>query len=488
MMMIELHDNSLLQTGLFIGGDWRKAGTGETFSVTDPATGDVVAECAKGSVEDAEAAIAAAEAARFDWAARPAKERAGILENFYRLIVENADDLAQILTAEQGKPLAEARGEILYGAAFFEWYAEEAKRVYGETIPAPSRGQRMLVLRQPIGVCAAITPWNFPMAMIARKAAPALAAGCTMVLKPATATPLSALALGELARRAGVPDGVFSIVPGPASTVGDTLVASDAVRKITFTGSTDVGRSLMSRAAGNIKKLSLELGGNAPVLVFEDADIDVAVRGAIASKFRNAGQTCVCANRIYVHDAIYDRFSEAFTRAVKAMKVGAGTEAGAEIGPMIDEAALEKVEEHVSDCVDKGGTVAAGGQRHALGGTYYEPTVLTGATQSMLIAHEETFGPVAPLFRFSDEAEAIQLANDTEYGLAAYLFTRDAARQWRVGEALDFGVVGVNTGITSYEGAPFGGMKASGVGREGSRHGIDEFLETKYLCIGEIGS
>lgn len=486
MTIAGLKDDLLVRQDLFIAGEWVPAGANGTFDVTDPATGAVIARCARGDAGDAERAIAAADAAFPAWAALPAKERGRIIRRWYDLVVENADDLARILTAEQGKPLAEAKGEILYGAAFFEWYAEEAKRVYGETIPAPRADHRLFVLRQPIGVCAAITPWNFPMAMIPRKAGPALAAGCTMVLKPASATPLSALALGELAKRAGIPDGVFNIVPGGAKEVGETLVTHETVRKVTFTGSTEVGRRLMELAAPTVKKLSLELGGNAPVLVFDDTDLDVAVAGTLASKFRNAGQTCVCANRIYVQSGIYDAFAEKLARAVSAMQVGDGREPGTEIGPLIDEAAVRKVEAHVADALDRGGNVLTGGRRHQLGGMFYEPTVITGAESSMAVAREETFGPIAPLFRFEREQDAVRAANATEYGLAAYLFARDMARLWRVAEALEFGIVGANAGIFSYEGAPFGGVKASGLGREGSHHGIDEFLESKYLCVGEI--
>ncbi|MGB5345740.1 MAG: NAD-dependent succinate-semialdehyde dehydrogenase, partial [Woeseia sp.] len=437
---------------------------------------------------EARAAIAAAEIAFPSWSKQTAKERSRLLRHWHDLILENIDDLARILTAEQGKPLSEARGEIAYGAAFFEWYAEEAKRVYGETIPAPKTDQRLFVLRQPIGVCAAITPWNFPMAMIPRKAAPALAAGCTMVLKPASATPLSALALAELASRAGIPPGVFSVVPGSAGAVGDELVQNPVVRKLTFTGSTEVGRELMAKSAATVKKLSLELGGNAPLLVFDDADIDTAVAGAMASKFRNMGQTCVCANRIFVQDGIYDEFVAVLAAAVSKLKVGDGFDDGVEQGPLIDQAAISKTEEHLQDAVAQGAKIVVGGHRHALGGNWFEPTVVANATRAMLVMREETFGPLAPVFRFSSEQEAIELANDTEYGLAAYFFTRDNARVWRVAESLEAGVVGINTGITSYEGAPFGGVKASGVGREGSRHGIDEFLEIKYLCMGAIDS
>ncbi len=486
--MLALNDPKLLCDGLYIDGKWERPDGADTLEVTNPSNGAVLARLPQASREDTIRAIEAAEAAQGDWAALPAKQRSKIIRDWFDLIVENVDDLARILTAEQGKPLAEARGEILYGAAFFEWFAEEAKRVYGETIPAPNADQRLLILRQPIGVCSAITPWNFPMAMIPRKAAPALAAGCTMVLKPASATPLSALALAELAGRAGVPDGVFSVVPGKASEVGDELVTNPIIRKVTFTGSTEVGRHLMEKAAGTIKKVALELGGNAPVIVFDDADIDVAVQGALASKFRNMGQTCVCANRIYAQAGIYDEFVAAFSEAVQALRVGDGFEDGVEQGPLIDEAAVAKTEEHLADAVANGASVVAGGNRHALGGTFFEPTVVSGATPDMLVAREETFGPLAPVFRFETEEEAIRLANDTEYGLAAYYFTRDNARVWRVGEALEFGVMGVNAGIVSYEGAPFGGLKASGIGREGSHHSIEEFTEIKYLCIAEINS
>jgi succinate-semialdehyde dehydrogenase/glutarate-semialdehyde dehydrogenase len=421
-----------------------------------------------------------------DWAARTAKERAAILRRWFDLIVAAADDLGAILTAEQGKPFPEARAEILFGAAFIEWFAEEAKRVYGETIPQNTGDRRLFVLKQPIGVCAAITPWNFPMAMIPRKAGPAIAAGCTMVLKPASATPLSALALAELADRAGLPAGVFSVVPGSSAVVGDELATSPTVRKLTFTGSTEVGKQLLVKCAGTVKKVSLELGGNAPLIVFDDADLDVAVEGAIASKFRNAGQTCVCANRILVQDGIHDAFVERFSAAVGALRVGPGFDDGVEQGPLIDEAAVAKVEEHIDDALLGGARVTAGGGRHALGGTFFEPTVLVGTTPSMKIAHEETFGPVAPIFRFTTEQQAVELANRTESGLAAYFFAGDIARVWRVGEQLEFGIVAVNTGVFSYEGAPFGGYKESGIGREGSRHGIDEFLELKYLCLGAV--
>ncbi|MFN3686518.1 NAD-dependent succinate-semialdehyde dehydrogenase [Salinarimonas sp.] len=483
-----LERSRLARTELFIDGGWRNAQDGATFSVRNPSTGALVASVASATRADAKAAIAAAEAALPEWRATTAKARAAILRRWYELVVANADALAEILTAEQGKPLAEARGEILYGAAFIEWYAEEGKRVYGETIPTNDPDRRLLVLKQPIGVCAAITPWNFPMAMIPRKAGPALAAGCTMVLKPASATPLSALALAALAEEAGLPPGVFNVVPGSARAVGAELAESPIVRKLTFTGSTEVGKALMAQCAGTVKKLSLELGGNAPLIVFDDADLDAAVAGAIASKFRNAGQTCVCANRILVQAGIHDAFVERFAAAVSALRVGDGFEAGVEIGPLIDEAAIEKVEGHVADAVERGARVVAGGGRHPRGGTFFEPTVIAGATAQMRVAREETFGPLAPVFRFETEEEAIAMANATEYGLAAYYFTRDVGRVFRVGEALDFGVIGLNTGLFSYEGAPFGGLKESGVGREGSRMGIEEFVEVKYLCAAGIGS
>jgi succinate-semialdehyde dehydrogenase / glutarate-semialdehyde dehydrogenase len=483
-----LRDPGLLRFDLFVDGAWAPASDGARFDVTDPGTGDLVGAVASATRQDVRRAIDAAAAALPAWAARPARERAGTMRRWFDLIVANADDLAVILTAEQGKPLAEARGEIIFGAGFIEWFAEESKRVYGETIPTNVAGRRLLVQKQPIGVCAAITPWNFPMAMIPRKAGPALAAGCTMVLKPASATPLSALALGELAARAGLPAGVFGVVPGSAAVVGDELATNPIVRKLTFTGSTEVGKQLMAKCAGTIKKVSLELGGNAPLIVFDDADLELAVEGAIASKFRNTGQTCVCANRILVQDGIHDAFVERFSAAVAALPMGNGFDAGMELGPLIDEAAVEKVEQHVADAVERGATVTTGGNRHALGGTFYEATVLTGATAAMRVAHEETFGPLAPIFRFSTEAEAIAMANATEYGLAAYFFAEGNARIWRVGEALEFGIVGVNTGAFSYEGAPFGGVKESGIGREGSHHGIDEFVEIKYLAIGGIGT
>ena len=480
--MLPLNDASVLQTGAFINGQWRSDAGASPVRVSNPATGEEIASVAGADRATTIEAIEAAAAAQPGWAATPAKERAAILRRWYELCVAHVDDLATILTAEQGKPLAEARGEILYGAAFFEWYAEEGKRVYGETIPSPDRERRIAVLKQPVGVCAAITPWNFPMAMIPRKAAPALAAGCTMILKPASATPLSALALAELARRAGVPRGVFQVIAGSASVIGEELSTHPLIRKLTFTGSTEIGSRLMANAAPTIKKLSLELGGNAPVLIFDDADLDRAVAGTVATKFRNMGQTCVCANRIYVQDGIYDRFVAALAEAVSRLRVGNGMDEGTEQGPLIDDDAVAKVEEHIADAVAGGATIAAGGARHALGGTFFQPTVLAGATASMKIAREETFGPVAPVFRFRDEADALAQANGTEFGLAAYVFTRDNGRVHRVTEGLEFGIVAVNTGNFSFEGAPFGGWKLSGVGREGSHHGIDEFLELKYVC------
>jgi len=478
-----LRDPELFRDDLFVAGAWVPSADGARIEVVDPSDGAPLGSVASATREDVRTAVSAAAAALPAWSAMPATERAKILHDWYDLMVEAADDLAVILTAEQGKPLPEAKGEILYGAAFVEWFAEEAKRVYGETIPANTPSRRMVVLKQPIGVCAAITPWNFPTAMITRKAGPALAAGCTMVAKPASATPYSALALAELAQRAGIPAGVFSVVPGASSVVGDELATNPTVRKLTFTGSTEVGRELMAKCAGTIKKVSLELGGNAPLLVFDDAGLDAAVAGAIASKFRNTGQTCVCANRLLVQAGIHDEFVQRLSDAVRALNVGNGFDGGVEQGPLIDHAAVAKVEEHIADAVERGASVVAGGGRHALGGTFFEPTVLTGATGAMRVANEETFGPLAPVFRFEDEAEAIELANATEFGLAAYLFTRDVGRVWRVGEALEFGIVGVNTGVFSYEGAPFGGVKQSGIGREGSHHGIDEFLEVKYLCL-----
>ncbi|MCF6508110.1 NAD-dependent succinate-semialdehyde dehydrogenase [Blastococcus sp. MG754426] len=476
----------MLRQDLLIDGEWVAASDGGVLPVTDPATGEVLARVACATAADVERALASAQAALGPWAATPAPQRAAVLRRWHQLVLDNAGQLARILTAEQGKPLAEAEGEIRYGATFIEWYAEEAKRLYGETIPTNAHGRRLLTIRQPVGVTAAITPWNFPMAMIARKVGPALAAGCPMIVKPASETPLSALALAELGRQAGLPRGVLQVVHGDAVVVGGVLTSSPVVRALSFTGSTEVGKLLMRQCADTVKRVALELGGNAPVLVFDDADLDRAVEGAIASKFRNAGQTCVCANRILVQAGIHDRFVERFTAAVAGLRVGNGFDPASQQGPLIDDAAVGKVDRHVQDAVARGARVELGGRPHALGGTFYEPTVLVGARPDMLVAREETFGPVAPVFRFETEEEAVALANDTPSGLAAYLFTRDLGRTWRVGEALEFGVVGVNTGLISYEGAPFGGVKESGTGREGSRHGIDEFLEWKYLCLDGI--
>jgi succinate-semialdehyde dehydrogenase/glutarate-semialdehyde dehydrogenase len=437
-------------------------------------------------VAETKRAIAAAQAALPGWRALPAKERSAILRRWFELMVANADDLALLLTTEQGKPLAEAKGEIAYGASFVEWFAEEAKRVYGDVIPSPTNDKRLIVIKQPIGVVGAITPWNFPNAMITRKVSPGLAAGCTIVLKPAEQTPFSALALAELAARAGFPKGVLNIITGDAPAIGKELCTNPVVRKITFTGSTEVGRILMRQSADQVKKLGLELGGNAPFIVFDDADLDAAAAGAIVSKYRNNGQTCVCANRIYVQDKVYDAFAEKLAEKVRALKVGKGTEPGAVLGPLIDDAAVAKVEEHVADAKAKGAKVMLGGKRHALGGRFFEPTILTGVTKAMKLANEETFGPVAPLFRFKDEADVIAQANDTEFGLASYFYARDIARVWRVAEALETGIVGVNTGLISTEVAPFGGMKQSGLGREGSKYGIDDFLEIKYVSMGGI--
>ena len=487
-LALDLRDAGLVQTELFIDGGWVSASGDARTDVYNPADGTWIASIADGSAHDAERAIAAADRAFGPWAALTAKRRAAYMRRWYELITENADELAAIMTSEQGKPLAEAKGEIEYGAAFIEWFAEEGKRAYGETIPTNSPGRRLLVLRQPVGVCAAITPWNFPVAMILRKAGPVLAAGCTMVLKPASETPLSALALAELARRAELPSGVFNVVTGPPEEIGGVLATHPTVRKLTFTGSTQVGKLLMAQATGTLKQLSLELGGNAPLIVFDDADIDAAVEGAIASKFRNGGQTCVCANRVLVQSGVYEQFVEGLTAVTGRLSVGSGFDMAVQIGPLINEEAVVKAEEHVADALAHGATVLIGGSRHQLGGTFYEPTVLGDVTGDMRITREETFGPVAPVMRFETEADAIRMANNTESGLAAYLFSRDIGRIWRVGEALEFGVVAVNTGNFSYEGAPFGGVKESGFGREGSHHALDDFLNIKYLCIDGLGA
>ncbi|MGX0879767.1 succinate-semialdehyde dehydrogenase/glutarate-semialdehyde dehydrogenase [Roseovarius sp. MBR-154] len=475
-----LNDPTLLREACLIDGAWCQAASGETIAVLNPSDGTTVGRVPQMSPEEIPTAIEASQQAQADWAQRAARERAAVLRRWFELILAHSDDLALIMTLEQGKPLGEARGEIAYAASFVEWFAEEAKRVYGETTPAPRRDQRLTVMRQPIGVTAAITPWNFPAAMITRKAAPALAAGCSMILRPADLTPLTATALAELAQRAGLPGGVLQVVTGPASRLGKVLTDSPVVRKLSFTGSTEVGRLLMAQCADTIKKLSLELGGNAPFIVFDDADLDKAVEGAMASKYRNAGQTCVCANRILVQSGIHDAFVEKLSARVAALKVGDGTAEGTEIGPLIEAKALDKVEAHISDAVALGATLRQGGKR--LGGLFLEPAVLTGVTPRMKVATEETFGPLAPVFRFETEEEAIAMANDTIFGLAAYFFTRDHARLVRVSEALEYGMVGHNTGLISNEVAPFGGVKQSGLGREGSRHGLDEYLELKYLC------
>ncbi len=479
-----LNDPTLLKEDCYINGMWVSAQ--ERMAVYDPATGEEIATVPVLDVASVEQAIDAAAAAQKAWAAKTAKERARILRWWYELIIEHADDLALIMTREQGKPLPEARGEVTYGASFVEWAAEEAKRLYGEIIPSPFPDARIMVLRQPVGVVAAITPWNFPNAMITRKAGPALAAGCTIVIKPAAETPLSALALAELADRAGIPKGVFNVITGRAAEIGQVLTASEKVHMLTFTGSTEVGKLLMQQCAATVKKVSLELGGNAPFIVFDDADLDAAADGALASKYRNAGQTCVCANRILVQDSIYDAFAEKLAERVRRLKVGIGTEEGVTTGPLINEAALKKVEDLVADATAKGARVLTGGKRHELGGTFYEPTILCDVSADMRVTNEEIFGPVAPLYRFSTEEEAIALANDTRYGLAAYFYARDMGRIWRVSEGLEYGIVGVNKGIISTEVAPFGGVKESGLGREGSRHGVEEFTELKYVLVGGV--
>jgi len=480
-----LKDPSLLKTDALINGQWVQGST--RFDVNDPATGARLADVANLGPTEAEAAIAAANAAWPAWRGRTAKERSAILRKWFDLLMANQDDLGRIMTAEQGKPLAEAKGEVAYGASFVEWYAEEAKRINGETLPPFDNNRRLIVIRQPIGVCAAITPWNFPLAMITRKVAPALAAGCPVVIKPAELTPLTALAVAELAVRAGIPAGVLNLLTADGANsiaIGQVFCASDVVRHISFTGSTEVGRILMAQSAPTVKKLALELGGNAPFIVFDDADVDSAVEGAIASKYRNAGQTCVCANRIYVQDGVYDRFVEKFAGRVQAFKVGNGFEDGVVQGPLIEDAAVEKVQRHVRDAVSKGGRLVTGGS--SLGGQFFEPTVIADATAGMLCAREETFGPLAPIFRFTTEQEAIDAANATEFGLASYFYSRDVGRIFRVSEALEYGMVGINVGIIATEHVPFGGVKQSGLGREGSAHGIDEYVEMKYLCVGDI--
>jgi succinate-semialdehyde dehydrogenase/glutarate-semialdehyde dehydrogenase len=484
---MNLEDSTLHRSLAHIGGEWVGAANGATCAIRNPASGAPLGTVPDMGALETRAAINAAAAALPAWAKRTAKDRAGILRRWFELIMANQQDLATLMTAEQGKPLAEARGEIGYGASFIEWYAEEGKRIYGDVIPSFAPDRRILVLRQPVGVVAAITPWNFPHAMITRKCAPALAAGCTFLVKPAIQTPYSALALAELGQRAGLPPGVFNVVTGDdAAAIGGEMTSNPVVRKLSFTGSTAVGKLLMAQCAGQVKKISLELGGNAPFIVFDDADLDAAVQGAVASKYRNSGQTCVCANRLLVQDGIHEEFTRKLVEAVANLRVGDGLKGVTDQGPLIDARALAKVERHVADAVAKGARVAAGGRRHALGGTFYEPTVVTGVTPGMLMAREETFGPVAPLFRFTTEAEAIAMANDTEFGLAAYFYTRDLGRSWRMQEALEYGIVGVNTGIFSTEVAPFGGIKESGMGREGSKYGILDYTEMKYVCVGGI--
>ncbi|HCT4968157.1 TPA: NADP-dependent succinate-semialdehyde dehydrogenase [Citrobacter koseri] len=481
---MQLNDPTLFRQQAFIEGQWRDARSGDTIAVTNPANGQPLGSVPKMGAEETREAIDAANRALPAWRALTAKARANILRRWFNLMMEHQDDLARLMTLEQGKPLAEAKGEISYAASFIEWFAEEGKRIYGDTIPGHQADKRLIVIKQPIGVTAAITPWNFPSAMITRKAGPALAAGCTMVLKPASQTPFSALALAELANRAGVPAGVFNVITGSAGAVGNELTSNPRVRKLSFTGSTEIGRQLMEQCAKDIKKVSLELGGNAPFIVFDDADLDNAVEGALASKFRNAGQTCVCANRLYVQDGVYDRFAEKLQQAVSKLHLGDGLQADVTTGPLIDEKAVAKVQEHIADALEKGAKVLCGGKAHALGGNFFQPTILVDVPNNAKVAKEETFGPLAPLFRFKDEADVIAQANDTEFGLAAYFYARDLSRVFRVGEALEYGIVGINTGIISNEVAPFGGIKASGLGREGSKYGIEDYLEIKYMCIG----
>ena len=485
---LPLQDPSLFRQACHIDGKWIEAASGDTIVVRNPATGEAIGTVPALSAAETRAAIEAAHRAQPAWRAQTAKERAAILRRLNDLMLANADDLAIIMTAEQGKPLAESRGEIAYAASFIEWFAEEGKRVYGDTIPQNARGRRIIVQKEPIGVFAAITPWNFPAAMITRKTGPGWAAGCTGVVRPASQTPFSALAIAVLAERAGFPPGVCNVITGPAGEVGGELSSNPLVRKLTFTGSTEVGAKLLAQCAPTVKKTSMELGGNAPFIVFDDADLDEAVKGAMASKYRNTGQTCVCANRLLVQDGVYERFAEKLVAAVRQLKVGNGMEAGVTQGPLINAAAVAKVEQHIADALAHGGSVATGGRRHALGGNFFEPTVLLNVPRGAAIFREETFGPVAPLLRFSTEAEAIDMANDTEFGLASYFYARDVGRIFRVAEALEYGIVGINEGIISTEVAPFGGMKSSGLGREGSKYGIEDYLEIKYLCLGGIGA
>jgi succinate-semialdehyde dehydrogenase/glutarate-semialdehyde dehydrogenase len=485
-MIKQLTDSGLFRQQCYINGAWRDALSGETIEVTNPATNEVLGTTPKMGASETRESIEAAASAFESWKKTTAKERSELLRRWFELMLEHKEDLALMMTLEQGKPLAESRGEIVYAASFIEWFAEEGKRVYGDIIPATASDKRIMVLKQPVGVVAAITPWNFPSAMITRKAAPALAAGCTFVVKPAELTPYSAFALAELAKRAGIPAGVFNVITGDAPEIGGEMTANPVVRKLTFTGSTAVGKLLIQQCAGTVKKVSMELGGNAPFLVFDDADIDAAVEGAMMSKFRNTGQTCVCANRILVQGGVYDEFAEKMSKAMTSLNVGNGLDESSTQGPLINQAALNKIEEHVEDAQQKGASVALGGARHNLGGTFYQPTLLTGVTAEMKVAGEETFGPLAPLFAFETEEEGIALANDTPFGLASYFYARDLSRVWRVSEALETGIVAVNTGIFSTEVAPFGGVKESGVGREGSKYGIDEYLEIKYVCVGGV--
>jgi succinate-semialdehyde dehydrogenase / glutarate-semialdehyde dehydrogenase len=481
--MIKLKDQALLRYKAFINNSWTEALSGYHLSVTNPATGETIGNVPDMGAAETNMAIEAANAALPSWRSQTAKERANILHQWFSLMMKHQDDLARIMTAEQGKPLAESRGEIAYAASFIEWFAEEGKRIYGDVIPSHQANTRIVVLKEPVGVCAAITPWNFPAAMIARKAGPALAAGCTMIVKPASQTPLSALALAELGHRAGLPPGVFNVITGASEPIGKELTSNAIVRKLTFTGSTQVGKILMAQCADTVKKVSLELGGNAPFIVFEDADLDKAVAGAILCKFRNSGQTCVCANRFLIQDSIYNQFTTKLNQAVSNLRVGPGDEPEINQGPLINMSAVEKVERHITDAMAKGAKLITGGKRHQLGGTFFEPTIITEANTSMQISREEIFGPVAALFRFTTEAQAVALANDTPFGLAAYIYTRDLGRTWRIAEALEYGIIGINSGIISTEIAPFGGMKQSGIGREGSKYGIEEFVEVKYLCM-----
>ena len=485
---LNLKDPDLLRNQGLIGGTWCDADDGGTLEVNNPATGEIIGTTPLMGAAETRRAIEAAKAAMPAWAGKTAKERANILRKWNDLLLENTDDLAKIMTVEMGKPLAEAKGEVAYAASFIEWFAEEGKRIYGDTIPEHQSDKRIIVIKQPIGVTVAITPWNFPIAMITRKAAPALAAGCPMVIKPAELTPYSAFAMAVLAERAGIPAGILSVVTGDAPAIGGEMTSNPIVQKLTFTGSTAVGKLLMEQCASTVKKTSMELGGNAPFIVFDDANLDDAVEAAMASKYRNAGQTCVCANRLYVQEGIHDAFVAKLIEKATAMKVGNGLDDGVVQGPLITPAAVAKVEDHIADATSKGAKVVLGGKRHSLGQTFFEPTILTGVTQEMKVAREETFGPMAPIFKFKDEQDVIQMANDTEFGLAAYLCARDIGRIWRVSEALEYGIVGINTGIISTESAPFGGVKQSGIGREGSKYGIDDYLEIKYMCIGGINS